>query len=143
MALSADQTRRYETLPHRPLVEYPVLASSTIYAGAAVGESSTTGLVRGLVAADTFKGFAVAQADNSAGASSDISVDVYASGTVELTVVGITAISDEGSSVYASADGTFTLSSTGNSIIGKITRVVSTSATTAMVRFESDSLRSI
>src|SRR5574340_429737 len=60
---------------------------------------------------------------------------------VILSVAGVTAVTDEGSTVYASDDDTFTLTSTSNTAIGKITRYIS--GTTVEVYFEASSFRSI
>jgi len=136
--LAANAPRAYE---EGELNDLPVIANDIIYEGAAVGESSTTGTFRPLVAGDSFAGFATRKADNTGGAASAINVNVKQKGKIQLAVTGVTAITDEGSTVYASDDATFTLSSTGNSAIGKIIRWVS--STTVIVAFEAVSRRSI
>ncbi|MBV2206655.1 MAG: hypothetical protein KUL87_14635 [Pseudomonas sp.] len=122
------------------LQDLPVVASDIIYEGAAVGENGS-GYFRPLVAADAFAGFAERQADNSAGAAGAVSVRVKTRGRVILSVAGVTAVTDEGSTVYASDDDTFTLTSTSNSAIGKIVRYIS--GTTVEVYFEASSFRSL
>ena len=122
------------------LQDLPVVASDIIYEGAAVGENGS-GYFRPLVAADAFAGFAERQADNSAGAAGAVSVRVKTRGRVILSVAGVTAVTDEGSTVYASDDDTFTLTSTSNSAIGKIVRHIS--GTTVEVYFEASSFRSL
>lgn len=122
------------------LQDLPVVASDIIYEGAAVGENGS-GYFRPLVAADAFAGFAERQADNSAGAAGAINVRVKTRGRVILSVAGVTAVTDEGSTVYASDDDTFTLTSTSNSAIGKIVRHIS--GTTVEVYFEASSFRSL
>lgn len=122
------------------LQDLPVVASDIIYEGAAVGENGS-GYFRPLVAADAFAGFAERQADNSAGAAGAINVRVKTRGRVILSVAGVTAVTDEGSTVYASDDDTFTLTSTSNSAIGKIVRYIS--GTTVEVYFEASSFRSL
>lgn len=105
--------------------EYPVIASDIIYQGAAVGENGS-GYARPLQAGDAFLGFAEAKVDNSAGAAGDKNVNVKARGRVELTVAGATAITaNDRPAVYASDDNTFTLTSTSNSLIGYVSRWVS------------------
>ncbi len=138
MALSADVSRKFG-ISEGPHSNKPVKASATIYQGAAVGDSS--GYMRGLVAADVFCGFAWAKADNSAGSNGDIDVEIREKGEVELTVVGVTSVDDEDQTVYATADGTFTLTASGASSIGKVKRYVSTGV--AVVYFEAANLRSI
>src|SRR5574337_60984 len=110
--LAASKARDFILGAHNDL---PVIASDIIYEGAAVGENGA-GYFRPLVAADPFAGFAQSTVDNS-------------------------AVADEGSTVYASDDDTFTLTSTSNTAIGKITRYIS--GTTVEVYFEASSFRSI
>lgn len=136
--LASNKPRAFETGDFNDL---PVIATDIIYEGAAVGESSATGIFRPLVAGDNFAGFAVKKADNSAGAASAINVKVQQKGRIELEVTGVTAVTDEGSTVYASDDNTFTLSSSSNSAIGKIIRWIS--GTKCIVAFEAVSVRSI
>ena len=122
------------------LQDLPVIAADIIYEGAAVGENGS-GYFRPLVAADPFAGFAERTADNSAGAAGAINVRVKTRGRVILSVTGVTAVTDEGSTVYASDDDTFTLTATSNTAIGKIVRYIS--GTTVEVYFEAASFRSI
>lgn len=122
------------------LADLPVIAADIIYEGAAVGENGS-GYFRPLAAADPFAGFAQAPADNSAGAAGAVYVRVKTRGRVILPVTGVTAVTDEGTAVYASDDDTFTLTSSGNSAVGKITRYIS--GTTVEVYFEAASFRSI
>lgn len=127
MELSADTPRVYEL---GTINELPVKASSIIYEGAAVGLAS--GYARGLVAGDDFMGFAERQADNSSGSDGAINVRVISKGLVQLTISGV-AVTDVGQPVYASADGTFTLTQGTNSFIGNVYRYVTTN--TAVVAF--------
>jgi hypothetical protein len=119
--------------------DLPMIASDIIYEGAAVGENGS-GYFRPLAAADPFAGFATRKTENGATAGAT-SVNVRRKGIITLTVVGVTAVTDEGSTVYASDDNTFTLASTGNSSIGKICRWIT--GTTCEVYFEAVSFRSI
>lgn len=139
--LSANTKRVFEFNEDPLLNDVPVIASDIIYEGAAVGESSSTGNARPLVAGDVFLGFAVAKADNSSGSVGDTYVRVRQKGIVKLTVTGVTADDDLGIAVYASDDDTFTTSSTGNTQIGKLIRWIS--STTCMVRFEAAAVQSI
>jgi hypothetical protein len=128
MALSADTPRDYEL---GDINSVPVKASTKIYEGAAVG--LTSGYARGLVAGDDFVGFAERQADNSAVATDgNINCRVISKGIAKLTITGV-AVTDVGLPVYASADGTFTLTQGSNSYIGNVYRYVTTD--TAMVAF--------
>lgn len=122
MALSADTPRTWSL---GDIEEYPVIASDIIYEGAAVGENAS-GYARPLTAGDPFLGFAEKQVDNSAGAAAALNVRVRTRGRVTLTVAGATAITaNDRPAVYASDDGTFTLTSTSNSLIGYVSRWVS------------------
>jgi len=138
--LAADKFRTYEIHGSEFDTDLPVIASDIIYEGAAVGENGS-GYFRPLVAADTFSGFALTQANNASGAAGATNVHVRAKGVAVLNVVGVTAVTDEGSTVYASDDDTFTLTSGSNSTIGKIIRHIS--GTQVAVAFESVSLRSL
>lgn len=120
--------------------DLPVIANDIIYEGAAVGENGS-GYFRPLAAGDNFAGFATRKVDNTGGSAGDKNVNVKQRGRIQLAVTGVAAVTDEGSTVYASDDDTFTLSSTGNSAIGKIVRWVS--STTCIVEFEATSVRSI
>jgi hypothetical protein len=135
--LAADKARDFVLGEHADL---PVIASDIIYEGAAVGENGS-GYFRPLVAADPFAGFALCKADNSAGAAGAVNVRVRTRGRAILSVTGVTAVTDEGSTVYASDDDTFTLTSTSNTAIGKVVRFIS--GTTVEVYFEAVSFRSL
>jgi len=138
--LSAAKNRVYEVNVDPLLNDVPMIASDTIYAGAAVGESSSTGNARPLVAGDTFLGFAVATVTNTS-TIGDYTVRVRQRGVVKLDVTGISADDDLGTAVYASDDDTFTTTSGSNTQIGKVVRWIS--GTTCMVYFEAANVRSI
>ena len=80
MTTLAANTYRHFTLGDD--AEFPMIASDIIYQNAAVGLVDGTGLARPLVAKDVFAGFAIAKADNSAGAASAINVNVRRKGVV-------------------------------------------------------------
>lgn len=136
MALLTDAARTYENEGYNSL---PVAATTKIYGGAAVGDSS--GNARGLVAGDKFHGFAEEQADNSAGGAGDIKVRVRTSGRIVLPVTGVSGVGDIGKTVYASDDGTFTLTKSTNSPIGRIVR--HESSTRVVVEFGAKMLTTI
>lgn len=125
--------------------ELPIIANDIIYAGAAVGESTTAGTMRPLVGADTFWGFALEKCDNTGGAASAKRVKIYDDGIVELAVTGASADTDNGVAVYASDDNTFTLtSSTAHTQIGKVNRYSGKGGTTVCeVYFQGAAKRSI
>lgn len=125
-------------------LDLPAVASDIVYEGSAVGESSTNGTFRPLVGGDNFAGFAVRQVDNSSGAANDKKIRVLAQGFAQLSVTGVDNINDEGATVYASDDDTFTLTNTtANSAIGKVVSVDDASGGLATVFFQAVSLRSI
>jgi hypothetical protein len=120
--LAVDKARPYEL---GTIQEYPVIAADIIYEGAAVGENAS-GYARPLVAGDPFLGFAESKADNSLGAAGGASVRVRRKGQVQIPVAGATAVTaNDGPLVYASDDDTFTLTASTNSIIGRVSRWVS------------------
>ena len=114
--LAANKPRAYELGERNHL---PVIASDIIYEGAAVGVVDASGHARPLNAADRFAGFAVAKADNSAGAAAAIYVEVVKSGEIEIAVTGA-VITDAGQPVYASDDDTFTFNPADGAFIGFI-----------------------
>jgi len=111
----------------------PVKGATTIYGGSAVGDDAT-GLARQLVAADPFRGFAVAKAANVAdpnkpgftingialGADQAINVGLRIEGIIEVAAItGASGIGDIDKDVYMSDGNTFTLTSTSNTRIGR------------------------
>jgi hypothetical protein len=142
--LAVDKPRAYSlTGAHPDYNEYPAIATDIIYLGAAVGESSSAGTGRPLVAGDNFLGFCQEKCDNSTGAAADKLIKVLQSGYIWLTVTSVDNINDVGDTVYASDDDTFTLASTSNSAIGKLIRYDSTRTNKALVYFEALYRRSI
>lgn len=137
--LARDKARACEAGVAPVFNHIPVVASDIIYAGAAVGLSS--GNARPLSGGDVFQGFAEEMVDNSLGAAGAKKVKVRQEGIVELSVTGVSAITNKDATVYATDDDTFTLSSTGGSSIGKIVRWIS--GTKCMVKFQAACLRSI
>lgn len=143
--LEKDKPRVFAlTGAHPEYNEVPIIANDTVFAGAAVGESSTSGTGRPLTGGDNFMGFAIERCANEGGSANDKQIKVLASGRAELIVTGVDNLNDEGATVYASDDDTFTLTNTTtNSSIGKVERVISTSTGKALVYFEAVSKRSI
>jgi hypothetical protein len=141
--LAKDKPRAYEnTGGHPDYNEIPAIASDIIYNGAAVGQSSSAGTARPLVAGDSFLGFCVEQCDNSAGAAAAKSVKVLTTGIAWLSVATGDNIDDLEDTVYASDDDTFTKASTGNTAIGKIKRYDSATGL-CLVAFEALLSRSL
>jgi hypothetical protein len=139
MALTADTPRAYKDGIDPNFVSLPCTSNVTIYEGSAVGESSSAGTYRALVAGDNFVGFAHEQVINPT--SGTKRVKVRTKGTVRIAVTGTSAVAQNGDAVYASADGTFTTSSTSNTQIGKIENWIT--STTCDVYFEGLTHRSI
>ena len=119
--LAANKPRSFE-LGERNHI--PVIASDIIYEGAAVGVISASGHAQPLTGVDKFAGFAVAKADNSAGAAAAIYVEVVKSGEIELAVSGA-VVTDLGQAVYATDDDTFTFNPVGAAFVGFVKRFVS------------------
>jgi hypothetical protein len=142
--LAKDKPRAYEfTGAHPDYNELPAVATDIIYNGAAVGESTTTGTYRPLAGGDTFAGFCIEKCDNSAGAAGALLIKVYYTGVVWLSVTGADNINDADSTVYASDDDTFTLTSTTtNTAIGKLKRYDSATGL-SLVDFEAVAARSL
>lgn len=131
--LAANKPRSYELGNRNHL---PVIASDIIYEGAATGIVAASGHARPLTSVDKFGGFAVAKADNSAGAAAAIYVEVVNSGEIQLTISGA-VITDVDQPVYATDDDTFVLTPVGGVFVGFIKRFVSSGV--AVVDFDADS----
>jgi hypothetical protein len=120
--LSANKIR---TFADGNFEEYPVVADDIIFQGAAVGEDGN-GRARPLQAGDAFLGFADVKADNTGGAAGEITVLVKKRGNVHMPVTGASTVAvNDRPAVYASDDDTFTLTSTSNSLIGYVSRFLS------------------
>src|SRR5688500_5935247 len=90
--LTKDKVRSYElTGGHPDYNEVPIIANDTVFAGAAVGESTTTGTGRPLVGGDGFMGMAQEQCANEGGAAAAKLIKVLDTGVVWLTVTGASA----------------------------------------------------
>lgn len=129
---SANTPRTYELGDYAHL---PVADNVKIYEGSAIGDNGS-GYARALTAADPFRGFCVEFADNtiSGHAAGGIYVQYKRWGLIQLSVTGVTAVTDVGKPVYASDDMTFTTTSTSNSYIGRIVRWIS--STNCVVEFD-------
>jgi predicted RecA/RadA family phage recombinase len=128
MALTANIVRPFGW---GNVTQYPVLASQTIYEGSAVGLSS--GYARALAAGDIFLGFAAGKVVEATAANGGAVVQVFRAGIVDVTITSV-AVTDVGKAVYASDDGTFTLTQGSNTYIGRVEKYVTTN--TASVVFE-------
>lgn len=128
--LAAAKTRDYQLGDKE---EYPVIASDIIYQGAAVGENGS-GYARPLVAGDPFLGFAMETIENSAGAAGLKGVNVRKRGNIVLPISAIAITANDRPAVYASDDDTFTLTASTNTLIGYVSRWVSTGV--AVVEFD-------
>lgn len=138
MALSADTPRTYHNPIGRTVAE-PMQTSVTCYVGGAVSRDSG-GEVGPLAGTEAFAGFCIKQATNSGAAGAE-KVLVYSTGYIELPITGVDDNNDISDIVYATADDTFTLTASGGASVGKVVEWIS--STTALVKFEADSERSI
>lgn len=128
-ALATDSNRIYEL---GDINQVPVKGSSIIYQGAAVGGHSS-GYARSIANGDKFLGFADEHIDNSGGGDGLKTVRVRKRGAILLDISGV-ALGDNGKSVYATDDNTFTLSDTNAVYIGQISRIDSSGV--ALVEFD-------
>ena len=122
MTATADISLSFKNVAGMIRNDHPVAAATKIYAGTAVGEAA--GVARPLQAGDTYLGHSVCETDNSTGAAGDLNVEVVHGVQARLTVLTAAATSI-GAAVYASADDTYTLESSGNSLIGYVRQHVS------------------
>lgn len=131
MPLTQNVVRTYESADFNNL---PQLTATTIFEGAAVGDNGS-GFARPLVAGDPFRGFADVLSVNP-GASGAKTVRLRRRGLISLAVTGVAGVADVGKAVFASDDGTFTLTPSTNSFIGKIDRLEG--GTVCMVQFDAN-----
>lgn len=111
-------------------------AAGTIYYGVACSDASGGGTINQLVDGENFVGFSLQSV------ATGETCQVAAQGIVRLTVSGVTGATTFGQPVYATEGNTFSLTDSGSdTVIGTVFRVHSTSATTADVFFQADSLR--
>ena len=133
MALSANRDVKFYA--SQELIDLPIDDNIRIFKGAFVGRNRATGYARGLVAGDEFLGLAYDQADNTIAGhtAGGVTVRLHQSIDIVHALSGV-AQGDIGKDVYASDDGTLTLSPTSNSRIGRVVAVEG--ANTARVRCE-------
>lgn len=130
MALSAISAKKFNEASRGPVRTFPQKGSTTVYGGAALGLSG--GYARPLISGDVFVGFADDKDVANAGADGATVVGVIQNGEAVLTVAGSSAVTDQGSTVYATDDDTFTLTP-GGSPIGEVVGWIS--GTSCYVRF--------
>jgi hypothetical protein len=135
--LAANSPRVFESGHDGYIAALPMIDNDIIYDGAAVGESGATGYFRPLASGDTFAGFATGNADNTllGHAAGAVSVNVKRKGRVKLAVTGASAVTNEGASVFATDDDTFTLTPSGTRV-GKVAKWVV--STTCYVDFDAE-----
>jgi hypothetical protein len=85
-------------------------------------------------AGNPFLGHAYAEANNAAGGDGDLEVFVRTGRYFAKATISGIAIADVGKMVYASDDGTLTLTASGNSLVGQVVKYVTTS--TCIVQFQ-------
>jgi hypothetical protein len=120
MALTAN--RDVDRYVDQELRALPVKTGAHIYKGAFVGLSG--GYAQPLTAGDLFAGIAYEEVHNT-GADGAKSVRVYTSGDFEHTLASASR-SSNGAAIFASADDTLTLTSSGNSAVGNQVDVAAT-----------------
>lgn len=120
--LTANQVNVYESIPLYPNSQ-PVADNVVIYKGSAVG--SLAGYARQLVAADLFMGFADQHIDNtiSGHVVGGQNVPVIRAGIIQAAIAGA-VVTDINKAVYMSDGATFTYTSGGNTLVGRVIRFV-------------------
>lgn len=129
--LAANQVNIYESFPLE-LNSQQVADNVIIWKGSAVG--SLSGYARQLVANDLFMGFAEQHIDNTVTGHvvGGVNVPVIRSGVIQAAITNA-AVTDINKAVYMSDGATFTYTSGGNTLIGRVIRFVS--AGVVMVQF--------
>ena len=113
MALTAN--RDVDRYVDQELRSLPVKGGSHVFKGAFVGLNG--GCARGLLAGDLFVGVAYEEVDNSAGSDGALSVRVFTIGDFEHVLASASRVNNR-SPVFASDDGTLTMTAAGNSFVG-------------------------
>lgn len=121
MALTANKPYRMAAVSPDAITRMPVIADDHIYQGAILGLSS--GRARPLTAGDQFLGIADSEANNTGGAAGALDVEVVQRGQIIGATVAGTSATSLNAVVYASDDGTLTLTPSTNTKIGFISRV--------------------
>lgn len=101
------------------ICEAPLASGAKPFLGSMLGYTGNN-TVRPLVAGDKFAGFSIDQYDQT---GTDVNARFKHEGYVVVTVTGLAANTAVGTSVYASDDNTCTLTSAGNSLMGKVHRL--------------------
>lgn len=134
MALARDTHRDYKVMTVESIAEYNLPTSATVYEGSALSFVSTAGVEDGtvdvLTSGERFAGFAIEGASTADG---DARVKCQRRGEFKIAVTGVDGVNDIGKAVYATDDGTFTLT-IGGSYIGRVTAHVS--GTTCYVGYD-------
>lgn len=143
MAISVDTPRQYDPAVEPMFVDLPGKVSTVFYEGAAVTDDGGNGEVDNLAASEGFIGF-VERGVTTNATTAAIRVKVRTKGIIKnLAVTGLDAHTDYGVAVYASDNGTFTLTSTTTYVqIGKVIQWTGT-ANFGDVYFEGAVVRSI
>ena len=142
--LTKNEPRDYVVGTTSPPTDIPMIPAEIIYEGAAVGENSSSGNAKAFADGDTFLGFSILKADNSASGAAigDVNARVIERGKIILAMGAAITDDDLNAAIYATDDNTFSKTDSGSDTqIGKLTRFIST--TKGEVYFEATSLRSI
>lgn len=121
MALSKDTPRQYDPAIPPMFADIPGKVSTTFYEGGAVTDDGGNGEADVLTASEGFMGF-VERGVTTTATTGAVKVKIRQQGILKnLAVTGLTGNTGYGVAVYASDNGTFTLTSTtANVQIGKV-----------------------
>lgn len=119
MPLTVDRDVKFYT--SQALVDLPVQDNVKIHKGAFVGLHAASGYARPLVAGDLFLGLAYESADNTGPGHAAGAVRVRLHQMLDI-VHALSGVLEThvGAAVYASDDGTLTLTAGGNSRVGRV-----------------------
>lgn len=139
MALSADTPRTFiEVLNGGVIVDAFAEESQTFYRGAAVGLDATDQNVQPLEDGDVFLGICLENKTiGSTGGTETVKVQV--GGVVKIPVTSV-AKANLGAAVFATDDGTFILTSTGNASVGRVVHVPATGTAWVMLKTPGEAL---
>jgi hypothetical protein len=107
------------------LQAYPLYQAIHAYEGSLIFKRSD-GYVTNVAGGNVFLGHAYAEANNANGGDGALEVFVRTGNYFAKAAVASLAITDLGSPVYASDDGTLVLTASGNSRVGRVAKFIST-----------------
>lgn len=120
------------------IVNGPLEASKVVYRGAAIGLDSSDQAWQPLEDGDVFVGIAI-ESKTGGTSDGDETIGVAVGGVVKLPITSV-AQADVGKAVAATDDATYTLTTSGNALVGRIIHVPATGTAYVMLKTPGENL---